>query len=55
MFSNMVQMVGSMIFMMVLCWKLSLVPFVVVPIFLMASKVFGVYYDVSLYYKKVIF
>ncbi|KAI1709594.1 ABC transporter transmembrane region domain-containing protein [Ditylenchus destructor] len=42
---NMVQMGGSLIFMMTLCWKLSLIPFVVVPIILMASKIFGVYYD----------
>uniref|UniRef100_A0A915CN03 ABC transmembrane type-1 domain-containing protein n=1 Tax=Ditylenchus dipsaci TaxID=166011 RepID=A0A915CN03_9BILA len=42
---NTVQMAGSMIFMMALCWKLSLIPFVVVPIILMASKIFGVYYD----------
>lgn len=45
-FRNMVQMGGSMIFMMTLCWKLSMIPFIVVPIILMASKIFGVYYDV---------
>ncbi|KAI6203088.1 ATP-binding cassette sub-family B member 9 [Aphelenchoides besseyi] len=42
---NIVQMGGSMIFMLTLCWKLSLVPFIVVPIILVASKIFGVYYD----------
>ncbi|KAH7684531.1 Protein HAF-4, partial [Aphelenchoides avenae] len=42
---NIVQMGGSMMFMMALCWKLSLIPFIVVPIILVASKIFGVYYD----------
>jgi ATP-binding cassette subfamily B (MDR/TAP) protein 9 len=42
---NIVQMGGSMLFMLTLCWKLSLVPFIVVPIILVASKIFGVYYD----------
>ncbi|CAD5206734.1 unnamed protein product [Bursaphelenchus okinawaensis] len=42
---NIVQMGGSMIFMLTLCWKLSLVPFIVVPVILVASKIFGVYYD----------
>lgn len=36
---------GSMLFMLTLCWRLSLVPFIVVPIILVASKIFGVYYD----------
>ncbi|KAI6241215.1 ATP-binding cassette sub-family B member 9 [Aphelenchoides fujianensis] len=42
---NIVQMGGSMIFMLALSWKLSTVPFIVVPIILVASKIFGVYYD----------
>ncbi|KAL3072705.1 hypothetical protein niasHS_017679 [Heterodera schachtii] len=42
---NTVQMGGSMLFMMTLCWRLSLVPFIVVPIILVASKIFGIYYD----------
>ncbi|KAI3420326.1 ABC transporter transmembrane region [Globodera pallida] len=42
---NTVQMGGSMLFMMALCWRLSLVPFIVVPIILVASKIFGIYYD----------
>jgi ATP-binding cassette subfamily B (MDR/TAP) protein 9 len=42
---NIVQMGGSMLFMLTLCWRLSLVPFIVVPIILVASKIFGVYYD----------
>ena len=46
-FRNIVQMGGSMMFMMALCWKLSLIPFIVVPIILVASKIFGVYYDVG--------
>jgi ABC-type multidrug transport system fused ATPase/permease subunit len=37
---------GSMLFMMTLSWRLSLIPFIVVPIILVASKIFGVYYDV---------
>uniref|UniRef100_A0A915MDE2 Uncharacterized protein n=1 Tax=Meloidogyne javanica TaxID=6303 RepID=A0A915MDE2_MELJA len=36
---------GSMLFMMTLSWRLSLIPFIVVPIILVASKIFGVYYD----------
>ena len=43
----MVQMGGSMLFMLFLCWRLSLVPFIVVPVILVASKIFGVYYDVT--------
>uniref|UniRef100_A0A914BYQ2 ABC-type antigen peptide transporter n=2 Tax=Acrobeloides nanus TaxID=290746 RepID=A0A914BYQ2_9BILA len=42
---NIVQMGGSMIVMMALCWRLSLVPFIVVPVILVCSKIFGVYYD----------
>uniref|UniRef100_A0A7E4ZYN6 ABC-type antigen peptide transporter n=1 Tax=Panagrellus redivivus TaxID=6233 RepID=A0A7E4ZYN6_PANRE len=42
---NIVQMGGSMLVMLGLCWRLSLVPFIVVPIILVASKIFGVYYD----------
>nr|CAD2127669.1 unnamed protein product [Meloidogyne enterolobii] len=42
---NTVQMGGSMLFMMTLSWRLSLIPFIVVPIILVASKIFGVYYD----------
>lgn len=34
-----------MIFMLTLCWRLSLVPFIVVPVILVCSKIFGVYYD----------
>jgi ATP-binding cassette, subfamily B (MDR/TAP), member 9 len=34
-----------MIVMMALCWRLSLVPFIVVPVILVCSKIFGVYYD----------
>lgn len=34
-----------MLFMLTLCWKLSMVPFIVVPIIMVASKIFGVYYD----------
>lgn len=44
---NIVQMGGSMLFMLTLCWKLSMIPFIVVPIIMVASKIFGVYYDVS--------
>uniref|UniRef100_A0A1I8AQE6 ABC-type antigen peptide transporter n=1 Tax=Steinernema glaseri TaxID=37863 RepID=A0A1I8AQE6_9BILA len=42
---NIVMLGGSMFFMMYLSWKLSLVTFIVVPIILVASKIFGVYYD----------
>ncbi|KAI6190946.1 ATP-binding cassette sub-family B member 9 [Aphelenchoides bicaudatus] len=42
---NIVQMGGSMIFMMALCWRLSMIPFIVVPVIMVASKIFGVYYD----------
>ncbi|KHJ88540.1 ABC transporter, ATP-binding protein [Oesophagostomum dentatum] len=36
---------GSMIFMMTLSWRLSLVTFILVPIIFVASKIFGTYYD----------
>uniref|UniRef100_A0A0N5AN58 ABC-type antigen peptide transporter n=1 Tax=Syphacia muris TaxID=451379 RepID=A0A0N5AN58_9BILA len=42
---NTVMVGGSMIFMMVLSWRLSLVTFIVVPIIFVASKIFGTYYD----------
>lgn len=47
---NIVMLVGSMLFMMVLSWRLSLVTFIVVPIIFVASKIFGTYYDVRLGY-----
>jgi hypothetical protein len=34
-----------MVFMLTLCWRLSMVPFIVVPVIMVASKIFGVYYD----------
>lgn len=38
---------GSMLFMMSLSWRLSLITFILVPIIFVASKIFGTYYDVS--------
>ena len=37
---------GSMLFMMSLSWRLSLITFILVPIIFVASKIFGTYYDV---------
>ncbi|KAF1769532.1 hypothetical protein GCK72_001349 [Caenorhabditis remanei] len=42
---NCVMLLGSMIFMMKLSWRLSLVTFILVPIIFVASKIFGTYYD----------
>ncbi|PAV60617.1 hypothetical protein WR25_04561 [Diploscapter pachys] len=42
---NCVMLLGSMIFMMTLSWRLSLVTFILVPIIFVASKIFGTYYD----------
>ncbi|VDD91923.1 unnamed protein product [Enterobius vermicularis] len=42
---NILMLGGSMLFMMVLSWRLSLVTFIVVPIIFVASKIFGTYYD----------
>lgn len=44
---NIVMMGGSMIFMFMLSWRLSLVTFIAVPIIFLASKIFGTYYDVK--------
>ncbi|VDO54508.1 unnamed protein product [Haemonchus placei] len=43
---NAVMLMGSMIFMMTLSWRLSLITFILVPIIFVASKIFGSYYDV---------
>uniref|UniRef100_A0A914W7W3 ATP-binding cassette sub-family B member 9 n=1 Tax=Plectus sambesii TaxID=2011161 RepID=A0A914W7W3_9BILA len=43
---NIVMMGGSMIFMFMLSWRLSLVTFIAVPIIFLASKIFGTYYDI---------
>ncbi|CAJ0559867.1 unnamed protein product, partial [Mesorhabditis spiculigera] len=42
---NVVCLVGSMLFMMTLSWRLSLITFILVPIIFVASKIFGTYYD----------
>uniref|UniRef100_A0AC35UGF0 Arginyl-tRNA synthetase n=1 Tax=Rhabditophanes sp. KR3021 TaxID=114890 RepID=A0AC35UGF0_9BILA len=42
---NTIMIVGSMIFMMNLSWKLSLITFIVVPIIFVITKIFGSYYD----------
>ncbi|VDK45664.1 unnamed protein product [Anisakis simplex] len=42
---NIVMLGGSMLFMMSLSWRLSLVTFIVVPIIFVASEFFGTYYD----------
>ncbi|VDM53671.1 unnamed protein product [Angiostrongylus costaricensis] len=42
---NAVMLLGSMIFMMTLSWRLSLITFILVPIIFVASKIFGSYYD----------
>ncbi|CAI4221697.1 unnamed protein product [Auanema sp. JU1783] len=42
---NTVMLLGSMIFMMTLSWRLSLITFILVPIIFVASKIFGTYYD----------
>jgi len=43
---NMTMLVGSLIFMFLLSWRLTVVTFTAVPIIFLISKVFGVYYDV---------
>ncbi|EYB98532.1 hypothetical protein Y032_0130g1524 [Ancylostoma ceylanicum] len=43
---NTVMLLGSMIFMMTLSWRLSLITFILVPIIFVASKIFGSYYDI---------
>ncbi|VDM85478.1 unnamed protein product [Strongylus vulgaris] len=45
---NCVMLLGSMIFMMTLSWRLSLITFILVPIIFVASKIFGSYYDVGI-------
>uniref|UniRef100_A0A915MBE7 Uncharacterized protein n=1 Tax=Meloidogyne javanica TaxID=6303 RepID=A0A915MBE7_MELJA len=42
---NMTMLVGSLIFMFLLSWRLTVVTFTAVPIIFLISKVFGVYYD----------
>lgn len=45
---NTVMLLGSLIFMSTLSWRLSLVTFIVVPVVGFVTKVYGAYYDVSL-------
>ena len=47
---NVTMLFGSLIFMFSLSWRLSVVTFIAVPIIFLISKVFGVYYDVSILY-----
>ncbi|KAH7726669.1 ATP-binding cassette sub-family B member 9 isoform 5 [Aphelenchoides avenae] len=42
---NITMLVGSLIFMFSLSWRLSMVTFIAVPIIFLVSKVYGVYYD----------
>ncbi|KAL7080242.1 hypothetical protein ACQ4LE_000370 [Meloidogyne hapla] len=42
---NMTMLVGSLIFMFLLSWRLTVGTFTAVPIIFLISKVFGVYYD----------
>ena len=46
---NITMLVGSLIFMFSLSWRLSMVTFIAVPIIFLVSKVYGVYYDVGAY------
>uniref|UniRef100_A0A0N4Z1N5 ABC-type antigen peptide transporter n=1 Tax=Parastrongyloides trichosuri TaxID=131310 RepID=A0A0N4Z1N5_PARTI len=43
---NLTMLVGSLIFMFSLSWRLSMVTFIAIPLIFFVSKVFGVYYDV---------
>lgn len=45
---NITMLVGSLIFMFSLSWRLSMVTFIAVPIIFLVSKVYGVYYDVRI-------
>ncbi|KAI1703534.1 ABC transporter transmembrane region domain-containing protein [Ditylenchus destructor] len=42
---NLTMLVGSLMFMFSLSWRLTLVTFIAVPIIFLVSKVYGVYYD----------
>ncbi|GMS98706.1 hypothetical protein PENTCL1PPCAC_20881 [Pristionchus entomophagus] len=42
---NITMLVGSLIFMFTLSWRLSMITFIAVPIIFLVSKVYGVYYD----------
>uniref|UniRef100_A0A0K0FY22 ABC-type antigen peptide transporter n=1 Tax=Strongyloides venezuelensis TaxID=75913 RepID=A0A0K0FY22_STRVS len=43
---NLTMLIGSLIFMFSLSWRLSMVTFIAIPLIFFVSKVFGVYYDV---------
>lgn len=43
---NLTMLVGSLIFMFSLSWRLSMVTFIAIPLIFFVSKIFGVYYDV---------
>lgn len=45
---NGVMLLGSLVFMFALSWRLSLITFIAVPIVGFLTKVYGAYYDVSL-------
>ncbi|VDO81429.1 unnamed protein product [Onchocerca flexuosa] len=44
---NIVMLIGAMVFMITLSWRLSLVNFIIVPVVAFVTNVYGAYYDVS--------
>lgn len=45
---NSVMLLGSLVFMTTLSWRLALVTFIIVPVVGFVTKVYGAYYDVSM-------
>ena len=44
---NLVMLLGSLIFMVTISWRLTFVAFITAPLIGFVTKVYGVYYDVS--------
>lgn len=46
-FRNGIMLIGNLIFMIVISWRLSMVTFIAVPLVGFITKAYGAYYDVS--------
>ncbi|VDP14192.1 unnamed protein product [Heligmosomoides polygyrus] len=49
---NLTMLFGSLIFMTLLSWRLSMITLITVPLMFLVNKVFGVWYDVSFCFVK---
>lgn len=52
---NIVMLIGALVFMITLSWRLSLVNFIIIPVVGFVTNVYGAYYDVSLKFSMYFF